>query len=162
MTFFDALPESEDLRLLPAAMRRDEDLVAIATACEADVLAAYTGVVPRSLEAMGSAGVLAFSGNDLSDAYALDSTRGVYVFLRDYTPVLATCEPLLATALKREIADLIRWRFRQWRADPTTASESAGDGGKSSSFRDDKNQRYHASFGMHLRPFDIRPPATVI
>lgn len=160
--FFNPQPESPDVELLPAALRRDEDLAAIAAACEADVLAAYTKTVPSSSNVRGSSGLTGFAATDLSEAYALDFTRGVYIFLRDYDPTVASCEPLLAQALKREIADLIRWRHRQWRADPLTASESAGDGGKASAFREDKNRRFHESFGVHLLPFDIRPPAAVI
>lgn len=158
--FFD-VTNAADLLLLPVALRTDEDIAAIAEAAEADVLAHYTGVIPSSLDRRGSAGVVAYRAREIDDAYALDAERGLYVFLRDYNPTLADCEPLLAAALRREIADVVRWRHAQWRAAPLAASEAA-HGGKSTSYREDRNRRFHESFGVHLRPFDIRPPAAVV
>jgi hypothetical protein len=158
--FFNPLPESPDLQLLPEGVRSDEELATIAAECEAAVLAVFVVTLPR-------AGAWPEAATALNaapyGAYALDAANGVYVCLRGYDPEPATCAALLREALKKEIAAVIRWRRTQWRADPQTASESdGGQGGRAKSFRDDKNAPFPPSFGLHLRPFDIRPPAPVI
>lgn len=159
MPFFNANPESSDLQLLPKALRSDEDLSAIAAECEADIIAYFTGEIatPRYpfTDTLHSTSIP-------SGAYALDAVNGVYVFLRGYDPVPASCAALLRAALVREIATLIPWRHARWRVNPITQTESAADGSKVLSYRDDKLQRFPPSFGMYLRPYDIRPPAIAI
>jgi len=159
--FFNPNPESSDLQLLPAALREDEDLAAIADECEAATLARFTGVLPG--RASLARDYAAFSLSSVpTGAYTVDASDGVYVFLRGYEPDIADCEARLAAALKREIAGLIRWRHAQWRMNPTSASESSGQGDKAISYREDKNLAFPPTFGMYLRPFDLRPPAAVI
>lgn len=157
--FFNSNPESTDLQLLPVAVRKDEDIAAIADECEAAVLAAFTvviGSVETAVSVYPSVGLVP------TGAYALDSTNGVYLCLRGYDPVRANCSALLEAALLREIVGVIRWRREQWRMNPHSASESSGQGAKAISFREGKNDLFPPAFGAHLRPFDLRPPATVI
>lgn len=160
-SFFNANPESPDLQLLPASVRKDEDLVAIAAECEAAVLAQFTGLIHQATQ-YGDAAAFPVVGLVPTGAYALDATNGLYVFLRGYDPVRASCPEPLATALVREIAGVIRWRRTQWRDNPQTAAESDGDGGASKSFREDKNARFPQDFGAYLRPYDIRPAPAAI
>lgn len=159
MRFFNPNPESLDLQRLPKAMRGDEDLSVIAAECEAAVLSMFTvtliGALSLSPYALQVSSVP-------TGAYALDATNGMYLCLRGYDPNPALCNALLAEALRQEIAAVIRWRRTGWRGDPLTQSESSNDGSKVLSFRDDKNQPFPSTFGMYLRPFDVRPPATAI
>lgn len=159
MPFFNANPESSDLQLLPKAVRSDEDLSVIAADCEADIIAAFTAELQGAnalREDLASVALVP------TGAYALDVTNGVYVFLRGYHPTPESCAALLREALRREIASLIPFRREQWRTAKLTQTESAQDGTKVVSYRDDKNRQFPESFGRFLRPYDIRPPAVAI
>lgn len=163
MAFLDLTVGSSDLQLLPASLRKDEELAAIVAECEAVLVAAFTRVLPRV-----GFGLTIAAGGQLhvptvpTGAYLVDATSGTYVFLRGYDPDPLECEARLLAALKLEIAALVRWRRHQWRMNPQTSAESDGDGGKSLSYREDKNALTHPAFGAHLLPFDLRPPAAVI
>ncbi len=159
--FFDASEGSQDLLLLPPASRTEDDLEALADAAEAEVLAAYTGTGQRVYAGVGDNVTLA----DLyPGAYVLDDSTdpALFVFLRGYNPDPLECEANLAAALKREIAHFIPYLAAKWRTNPLTAAESAGDGGKSVTFREDKNNPRPPGFGRYLRPFQVMPPAVFL
>ena len=160
MPFFNPNPESPDLQRLPAGIRRDEELSVLAAECEAAVLAAFT--ITLASPVVGRAESYPIVSPAPTGAYALDATYGVYLCLRGYDPDPTLCAAALAEALRQEIASVIRWRRAGWRADPLTQTESSSDGTKVVSYRDDKNAPFPQHFGMYLRPYDVRPPATVI
>lgn len=160
MAFLDLTVGSDDLQLLPASLRKDEDLAALVAECEAVLVAAFTRILRGGYSlATGYAWGPAIVP---TGAYLVDAESATYVFLRGYDPDPLVCEARLLAALKLEIAALVRWRRHQWRMNPQTSAESDGDGGKSLSYREDKNALTHPAFGAHLLPFDLRPPAAVI
>lgn len=159
MAFLDLTVGSADRQLLPASVLKDEELPAIVAECEAVVLGAYTKVVRGSAPVPSGAAWLPLIE---AGAYLVDAASGTYVCLRGYDPDPLQCEARLRAALKHEIAACVRWRRSQWRQNPLTAGESDGEGGKSVTFRADKNQVTPPGFGAHLLPFDLRPPAAVV
>lgn len=140
--YFRTSGETNDLQLLPRALRDDEELEALAVRAEAEVLAYYT----RSSEVA------------IEDATALDDGR-TYVCLRGYTEDATDCEDArLARALRLEIADVMRWWWRRWGKEALLASDSKQGSGVS--YRDDAESRLPPDLGAHLRPWDVRPVYT--
>jgi len=143
--YFDPTNE-EHLKLLPTDMREASDLTNVAAEAEADVIQYFTSEDPPTSS-------LDYVELQDDDGYGI----GRYVCLRGYATDPTEAETFLQTAMRREIAGVIRWRLKQREKDPLIASESSGEF-KGRTFRNDAEQPFPPGFGRWLRPFDTRRP----
>jgi hypothetical protein len=150
--YFD-YTQAGDKNLLLPAQRTNADLVNVAAEAEKDVIEQYTERAHYSWY------TARLSLNAELAPEPVNTNLGLYVFLRGYKQNAAdpAVDPDLKDALKREIADVISWRFRQRDVNTLTTSESDG-AGKSVSLRPDSNATFPRGFGRRLRRFDIREP----
>lgn len=157
MPFFDAssASTSDVTTYLPKRLRDDADLARVAALAEQDVLEVYTVELKQQYLDRPLAWWQSIY------AYYL-SYNSAYLCLRGYDPDPAKCEPNLAKALKREIAEVVVWRMAQKDVNPLATSESATQALKGYSFREDKNSSLPPNFGYYLRRYDVRPTAYTI
>lgn len=158
--FFDTT-NAVHIAMLPEGLAGDSDLANLAANVEAAVLAAYTVFAGSGVDSSISIyqrSVLPEGSYELLDA--LGEGIGVFVCLRGFDPDPTLCESYFAAAMRREIADALRWRWAQWRGSMTSASEGKKDSSKS--YRRDTTDRLPPDFGSWLRPWDVRPIPTNI
>lgn len=151
--YFDTRQASDDLKLLPSHLRRDENLETLVDVVTADIVARYT---LSSFEApaytwvdAGWDGGYTLDGGELSGLVKL--TDYLYVRLRGYAPDAANAEPYFRDAMRREVAQVLRWRLGQIKRDPAVESES--DGETSKSYGEGHGEPFPPAFPMYLRPF---------
>ena len=150
-TYFDATDSAHKL-LLPPAVRTAADLANVATDAEKDVIGQYTD---RAHYTLYTARVAAGEGTP----ELVNASLGLYVYLRGYKQDAADAavDADLKDALRREIASVITWRFRQNDVNTLLSSEADGHG-KSQSLRPGAENVFPPGFGRRLQPFDIREP----
>lgn len=153
--YFDASQASDDLKLLPTHLRRDENLETLAAQVEAEIVAHYT-TSTFDAPAYAWQAVDGWDGAVLVDgpgAGAVKLTDYLYVRLRGYAPDGTLAEAYFKEAMRREMADVLRWRLTQAKRNPAIASESDGD--KSVTYVEDAAETFPASFPLYLRPFVV-------
>ncbi len=147
-TYFDAKNDNH-LKLLPPSLRKAEDVADLATIVEADVIAVYTDPFNnedftlretiRSSEEQGDFEFVHLAGYKL-DADDVDT------------------DPGLLLALRRTIAEVIRWRAAQWKREMGVASES-DDRGKNRTYTlDAHSTNFPPGWDRWLDKFDTREP----
>lgn len=150
---------SNDLGMLPKALRSDADLSTAIVEAEARVIRFYEGTPHRAAyrdRFTDGAYDRGFVTSELSQATLVDEETGRYVFLRGYTVDADLCEDdALKKAIRLEVARVARWIFAQWRKEPLLESESKEDG--SDTYRHDAEDNLPPDFGFHLRAWDVRP-----
>lgn len=174
--YFDATNEF-DTNLLPAALRTDSELLVLAQLVEADVIAHFTRHVPSTAYTaregvsdeprFGDSGwVTDVVGEDVSNqaAPAGAVVPQIRVYLRGYKADAAdpAVDPNLKLALKRAIAEVIRWRLAQWKSEQQALSSSADGGGKSRSYRDSADDPFPKGWDRWVRPFRSDEPLAVL
>ena len=147
-TYFNP-DDVDDQRLLPAMIRGAQDLAEAAASAEADVLNEFT---------------VAFLPDDnfrltYRPATQLAGTNR-WVFLRGYTedPDDPAVDAGLKMALKRAIAEVVRWRLRTWKIDPTVQAQGTGEGA-SISYRENTVEPFPLYWSRWLQAYDTREPA---
>jgi len=154
------------LALLPVGMRRSTELEDLAPEVEQDVLnhytrrqhdMRYTVLQPVSAPPVGVAARPTFVFTPRG--YATDIGNGALVYLAGYTADSsdALCDPNLRNALRREVADVLKWRLAQLSHDVGVASVS-GQGGVTKSYREHADDPFPPHFGRWLKAYDTRPP----
>jgi len=156
--YFDA-EDNEHLKLLPSELRAADELANVPAEAEADVLAKYTVRGDEGLVDDGFGYLTTRTRTQLKDASG--NGIGVYIYLDGYDETPAQAEPNFAAALRREIASVIRWRFKQRQRDPLISSASSGEF-MSKTFRGDSENAFPPGFGRWLRPYDTRRPLEVL
>ena len=150
--------EQEHVKLLPKALRTHGDLETVAARVEAEVIARYRYTTfggPRYACQQTTCGWVV-TDPFLEGAVQIDDY--VYVCLRGFATDAALANALLADALRREIAEVIRWRLARDAKDPGITSDAGGgDTWKPKQYRDDAEDRFPPAFGALLRTFDVRP-----
>jgi len=151
--YFDASQASQDLKLLPSHLRRDESLETLAEVVEADIVTFFT---MSTFEAPAYAWVDAnwdggytLDGGDLTGLVKLSDY--LYVRLRGYAPDADNAEAFFKEAMRREVGSVLRWRITQAKRNPAIASESDGD--KSTTYIESQGDLFPASFPFYLRPY---------
>lgn len=142
MPYFRTSGNPNDLTLLPEELRDHTDVANIAAAAEADTIDRFTHPVtdPDELAVM------------LDEGTAVER----YVWLKGYAVDPAQAIASLTTALRREIAEVIRWRAARAAKKANLVSETAGNPMTSKQYRDDAEALYPPTFGTALRAFEIR------
>lgn len=139
----------EDLRLLPTGARDAKDLPDVAGLAEADVINCYTRTIFYVATWM----------TVYRPATQLAGTDR-WVFLRGYKEDAAqVTDAGFALAMKRAIAEVIRWRLGDWKNDPRVASEGSTAEGRSKSYRDGADDNFPEGWDRWLEPYDTREPA---
>ncbi len=145
MPYFD-VNEATHTALLPDSIRGGSELTNVAADAEAEVIAAFTDTRP-SASSLDCVQLLDAAGDGI----------GRYVCLKGYTTDPDDAEQNLATAMRRSIAAVIRWKWPQRNREPSLASEST-DMGKSRTFRSDSEAPIPAGALRWLMPYDTRVP----
>jgi hypothetical protein len=155
MPYFDT---TTDVTYLPGDIRDYAELADVGARAEALVIEAYT-ISTHLDDRAWDVGFVPFR-DAIVPVGAVDLGDGRAVCLRGYAVDAAEATAGLAAAMKREIADAIRWNLSQWRKKPLVTSQSTK--GESVSYRDDAEVRLPPGFGFWLRHFDVRPKPQVI
>lgn len=145
MPYFD-VADDDHKALLPDSIRGGAELENVAADAEADVIAAFTDTCP-SASSLDCVQLLDADGDGI----------GLYVCLKGYTTDPAEAEQNLAAAMRRSIAEVIRWKWPQRNREPSLSAEST-DMGKSRTFRSDSEVPIPASALRWLVPYDSRKP----
>ena len=152
MPYFDTT-DDDHKAMLPPGIRDDGDLADVAADAEADVIDHFT----EGPE--GNARPLRYvAGRDRTELTDADGDGiGLYVYLMGYAADPASAEQNLVAAMRRTIAEVIRWRMAQRKKAPLKASES-GDAGTFSgfSFRGDSERPFPPNAFRRLRKYDTR------
>lgn len=158
MSIYFSESNPEHLALLPPALRTDQRLAGLVDMAEADLISHYT----VRARAAGYREVDDFKPGPLYVAgplaEAVDIGAGLYVCLRGYHHTnAAQAEANFARAMRRAVAEVVRWRASQWRKEPLTVSQSGADGTNNTSFREDAEHAFPPSVERWLSPYDLRP-----
>lgn len=153
------------LALLPAELREAQDLADVAADAEADVINVYTRRAAdlrytAQLPAIGDGAptVLLYS-NRTATKIGVD----LYVFLEGFQEDAdaATVDADFKVAMRRAIAEVIKWRLRRWSQDLAVQSEGNRDG-MSRSYRDSAEDPFPKGWSRWLREYDTREPVWVM
>lgn len=147
-TYFDPT-DPEDLKLLPVALRDQEDLAEVAARVEAEVIAEYE---VSTYDGSSGAGV---DTSDRLDPAAVMVADYRYVCLRGYAVDSTDADAGLKEALRKEIAELLRRRL--WQSRREDGVRFAIDSDRQRQYRANAEDRIPESFGFWLRNYDIRP-----
>lgn len=142
------------LALLPKGLREDEDLVNIAAVVEDDIIDAFTRLTPDCTLRYSNPSTLPSEWN-LAYGLEVGTVTERWVWLKGYNPDAAQAIASFATAMRREVANTIRWRHARDNKKPNVESESAGDPATTKTYRADAEHRFPPDFGRALEPFKI-------
>lgn len=153
-----------DVALLPVPLRTSKDLEDVAPLCEQDVILHFARRQPDLRFSVVDALAGAAAGRApatfvwTSRGKATDLGNGVLVYLAGYTVDSedVTCDANLRMALKREIAEVVRWRLYQAQRE-VAVTGSGGQGGVTKSYRPEADDPFPPWFGRWLKAFDTRP-----
>jgi hypothetical protein len=146
-TYYD-YTDADDLKLLPVTMRTAEELQEVSAIAEADAIAYYTEGAPNEDYTLRTVERAATQTGDYE-----------YVYLVGYEEDADDADTGLALALKRAIAEVIRWRLTQWKREMGIASES-DDRGRSKTYTlDAHTTNFPPAWNRWLEPFDSREDA---
>lgn len=161
-SYFDATAPA-DLQLLPQYMQSDSELAYIASQVEADVISMYTERAPYYLYTARQEylrnGLVSTEtvGEDISAQNAPTGaiTPQLRVYLKGYKADAsdALVDPNLKTALKRTIAEVIRWRIVQWKREQGLMSSSDSEG-TSRSYGPQSSDPFPPNWNRYLKPFE--------
>ena len=154
MPYFDTT-EATHLVMLPEGIRADSDLANVAAEAEADVIAHFTEGREGNSDPVKY--LMSRDRTELTDGSG--NGIGLYVYLMGYEADPADAEQNLVAAMRRTIAQVIRWRIQQREKNALRASES-GDAGTFSgfSFRGDAERPFPPGAFRWLGGFDTRRP----
>jgi len=163
-TYFDPT-DPADLQLLPPSLRDAPVVEELAPLVEDDVIALYTRhyhdarytlLQPVASPPLGFTQRPSFVFTPRG--FATDIGGGQLVYLIGYMPDSADAQTDvgLVKAMKREIAETLRWRAKQWDRDPGVRSEG-GQSGLTRSYAESVDDPFPPSFGRWLKPYDSRP-----
>lgn len=165
-TYFDHTVQAHK-NLLPSDIRTDAELSNVAAIAEADVINEFTRAPGytnyTSDEELLRDGIVSTEvvGEDITAEGAPSGAivPTVKVYLRGYKVDAddPATDPNLKLALRRTIAEVIRWRFGQWRREQAVASASDGNS-KSRSFRDGSDSSFPPDWDRWLKPFKSEEP----
>lgn len=147
-TYFDPT-NAEDLKLLPVALRDQQDLADIAARVEAEVIAEYE---VSTYDAPSGVAVDTASSLDPAAVKVADYR---YVCLRGYAVDSAAADAGLKEALRKEIAELLRRRL--WQSRREDGVRFAIDSDRQRQYKPGAEDRIPESFGFWLRNYDVRP-----
>lgn len=151
MTTYFNVGAPEDLRLLPTGSREAKDLPDVAALAEADVINEYT----RTVVSIDSWAIV----TQYRPATQLAGTDR-WVYLRGFKEDASQVTDVgFGVAMKRAIAEVIRWRLGDWKTDQRVESEGSTTEGRSRSYRDDARDTFPPGWDRWLEPFDTREPA---
>lgn len=146
---------ANDKTLLPPDIRTDPELANVAPLAEADVIGMFTEAPPY-LNYTARAGQLAdgivsqeVQGVDISASVTGPQLR---VYLRGYAVDAAQADTNLAAAMKRTIAEVIRWRMNQWKREQGLSS-SSDSVGKNRAYLENFQDAFPPEWDRWLRPF---------
>lgn len=128
-----------DLTLLPKELRDHSDIANIAANAEADVIAHYTRQEAHDDATQLDAGTVAER----------------YVWLRGYEEDDGDALAAFATAMRRAIANVIRWQIARDRKTPNVVFEGGEPGTTGKTFRTDAESKLPGGFDAPLRSFVI-------
>ena len=159
-SYFDHT-KTDHLALLPPDIRKHGEIPTIAVLAEADVIGHHTDAPPylnyTARHAQLNDGIVPMEtvGEDVSASANVQ----LAVYLRGYKADAdhADVDPNLKLALRRTIAEVIRWRLNQWVRDQALTSSSDG-GGKSRSYADYMKDAFPPRWDRWLRPFRSDEP----
>lgn len=165
-TYFDATKQ-EHLELLPKTLRSDEMLKEVAAQAEADVIgmftegAPYTNYTDREAQLQDGIVHTEVVGEEIT-AVGLPSGAVVprlYVYLRGFKADAshANVDPNLKLALRRTIAEVIRWRLMQWKRE-LGIQASSDSIGKNRTYHEDVRSAFPPGWDRWLRPFKSDEP----
>lgn len=140
------------LALLPDKLRTATGLADVATEAERMAIDAFTAPAP---EVLYTARLIR---NRQATVVATVDGTDILVYLRGYAVDADAADPNLRLALRRAIANVIRWRLAQNRVDPIVASESSADGSKTVTYRNDAQDGLPEGWDDPLGPYDTREP----
>lgn len=163
-TYFDS-NDVAHLALLPPEMREAQDLADVAAEAEADVINVFTKRTPdlRYTALQPAVGDGAPTVLLYSDRQATMIGDQLYVFLHGYQEDAdhASVDPDFKVAMRRAIAEVIKWRLRRWSQDLAVQSEGNRDG-MSRSWRDSAEDPFPKGWSRWLREYDTREPVWVM
>lgn len=164
-TYFDPT-DSTHLALLPVGMRQDSDLATIAAQVEADVIGFFTKQGPyinfTNLERFLENGIVTTEvvGEDVTATGSPSNAivPHLYVYLKGYKADAndANVDPNLKAALRRTIAEVIRWRMTQWKRE--LGVQQAGKGKDRTMFSPDAYDPFPQGWDRWLIQFRADDP----
>jgi len=144
--------DPDHLALLPTKLRGASELVDVAAEAERMVIDQFTAPAPDLLYT-----ARLIRNRQVTVVATVDGTD-ILVYLRGYAVDADAADANLALALRRAIANVIRWRLAQSRVDPIVASESSADGSKTVTYRNEALDGMPDGWDDPLAPYDTREP----